>query len=59
MLDEALAGLEPVSSRLVLCLARGWMLWWVLLPLDLIKFLFEHLRLLGVSKARDMEEGGP
>lgn len=35
------------------------MLWWVLLPFNLIKLLFENLRLLGVPKARHMEDGGP
>lgn len=36
--------LEPVSYKLAPC----WMLCWVLLPLDLVKFLFKNLGLLGV-----------
>lgn len=56
-------GLEPMSSRLVLCLAPCQMLCWVLLPLDLGKFLFENLGLLEVChgnrklfKAREMDK---
>lgn len=55
-------GLEPVPYRLVLCLAPCWMLCWVLLPLDIVKFLFKNLGLLGVChgtcklfKAREMD----